>query len=219
MVSPPGFGSVTTPGWTATAPEYGQWLIDELRTIDGPIDLVGHDWGAGHCFWVLAHAPHMVRSVATDITGLLHPDYGWHDAAQIWRTEGAGEAFIGAWLSTSIDDRATMFETLGLDDQTAHAVASAMDDEMGRCILALYRSAGAEYRADLLAAVEASARPPWLAIEPGADPYIGAELGRQAAARLGLATAELDGRGHWWMVEAAPAAADALVWFWSDHDA
>ena len=74
---------MTTPGWTATAPEYGQWLIDELRTIDGPIDLVGHDWGAGHCFWVLAHAPHMVRSVATDITGLLHPDYVWHDAADL----------------------------------------------------------------------------------------------------------------------------------------
>ena len=27
---------------------YRDWLERELGGIDGPIDLVGHDWGGGH---------------------------------------------------------------------------------------------------------------------------------------------------------------------------
>ncbi|MFV0309529.1 MAG: alpha/beta fold hydrolase [Desertimonas sp.] len=214
-VSPPGFGAPTPPGWGATAPEYGAWLIDQLGRLDGPIDLVGHDWGAGHCFWVTAHAPQLLRSVATDVTGLIHPDYVWHDAAQVWRTDGAGEEFIAGWLTTSLADRAAMFGALGVDEHAAVPMAAALDAEMGRCILALYRSAGPEYRADLLAALERAARPPWLVIEPGADPYVDGDLSIEVAGRFGAPVAALGDHGHWWMIEAAPIAADVLVEFWS----
>jgi hypothetical protein len=28
--------------------DYRDWLLNELDNIDGPIDLVAHDWGAGY---------------------------------------------------------------------------------------------------------------------------------------------------------------------------
>jgi pimeloyl-ACP methyl ester carboxylesterase len=45
----PGFGCATPAGFTATKEQYVTWLVGELERIaaDGPIDLVGHDWGGG----------------------------------------------------------------------------------------------------------------------------------------------------------------------------
>ena len=47
-LSPPGFGAPTPDGWDATTSAYVAWLADELQKIGGPIDLLGHDWGAAH---------------------------------------------------------------------------------------------------------------------------------------------------------------------------
>ena len=57
LLTPPGFGAPTPKGWGATVAEYRDWLLNELDKIDTPIDLVGHDWGAGHVFGVLAARP------------------------------------------------------------------------------------------------------------------------------------------------------------------
>ena len=48
-------------GWGASVNEYRDWLLGELDKINTPIDLVGHDWGAGHVFGVLAARPNFVR--------------------------------------------------------------------------------------------------------------------------------------------------------------
>ena len=72
-LSPPGFGSPSPAGWGATMYDYRDWLLNELNNIDGPIDLVAHDWGVGHTFSALAARPHIVRSWASDCIGLLHP--------------------------------------------------------------------------------------------------------------------------------------------------
>ena len=56
LLSPPGFGASIPDGWGATQLEYRDWLIAELEDLTSggnPIDLVGHDWGAGHVFGVL----------------------------------------------------------------------------------------------------------------------------------------------------------------------
>jgi hypothetical protein len=51
---------------------------------------------------------------------------------------------------------------------------------------------------------------------PTADPYAGTpEMAIQTAARLAAGTLQLDGLGHWWMMERADLAADALVSHWS----
>ena len=81
LLSPPGFGTPSPAGWGATMYDYRDWLINELDNIDGPIDLVAHDWGAGHTYSALAARPNIVRSWATDVIGCLQPDYIWHEAA------------------------------------------------------------------------------------------------------------------------------------------
>ena len=214
-LSPPGFGAPVPSQWGATAPEYGAWIIEQLSAIDGPIDLVGHDWGAGHCFWAAAHAPQLLRSLATDVTGLIHPDYVWHDAAQTWITPGAGEELIAAMFGAPKEFLVGRYLQMGLDETAASSIIDATGDEMGRCILALYRSADMGYRTALMAALESSDLPPWLVIDPGADPYVSADLGRGVAERLGLDTTTLGEFGHWWMIEGVAEAADALIDFWS----
>ena len=45
-LSLPGFGRPTPDGFDATKEAYVRWLLDELAAQPGPIDVVGHDWGA-----------------------------------------------------------------------------------------------------------------------------------------------------------------------------
>src|SRR5439155_3332039 len=46
-VSLPGFGCERPAGFPATKDAYADWLIGELEKTGEPVDLVGHDWGAG----------------------------------------------------------------------------------------------------------------------------------------------------------------------------
>lgn len=215
LLSPPGFGAPVPAGWDPTPANYVRWLIDELGAIDDPIDLVGHDWGAGHVFGLLAEHPAAIRSWAADCAGLLHPDYVWHDMAQVWQTADAGEEAIEAMLAIDTSDRAAAYEGLGLPTDVAAAMAAGFDADMGRCILRLYREAGQAVLAELGRRVAAADRPPGLVIDATDDPYVSSELGAEMAERLGAAHLRLEGSGHWWMTEDPAAAATGLARFWS----
>ena len=54
VLSPPGFGAPVPNGFEATQTGYRDWLIQQLEDLGGDVDLVGHDWGAGHVYGVLA---------------------------------------------------------------------------------------------------------------------------------------------------------------------
>ena len=140
-LSPPGFGAPLPDGWPATYLHYRDWLEDELAKFEGPIDLVGHDWGGGHVVNVVMHRPALVRSWASDIIGIFDPDYVWHDLAQVWQTPGDGEALVETMMSGTLQDRAEQLLGLGLTHQVATKMAAGQGPEMGRAILALYRSA------------------------------------------------------------------------------
>jgi pimeloyl-ACP methyl ester carboxylesterase len=217
-LSPPGFGAPTPAGWEPTVEAYRNWLIAELEGLHasghGPIDLVGHDWGAGHVFGAVGTRPDLVRSWAADCFGLIHPDYVWHDMAQAWQTPEVGEQLIGSMVETPLADRIALFEGFGAPPQIAAAMAAGLDQEMGRCILGLYRAAIQPASANVGRLLQAAARPPGLAIVAGEDPYVSADLSRDMASALGVATLELAGAGHWWMFE-PQLAADGLVGFWS----
>ena len=81
-LSPPGFGAPIPPGFGATVGEYRDWLVGRLEAFDGPVDLVGHDWGGGHVVNAAMSRPDLLRSWATDAIGLFDTDYVWHDLAQ-----------------------------------------------------------------------------------------------------------------------------------------
>ena len=140
-LSPPGFGAPVPDGFEATMAGYHAWLVAELEAIDGPIDLVGHDWGTGHVAGIAADRPDLIRSFAMDCGGLVHPDYVWHDMAQAWQTPEVGEQVVAAMTGASRADRLAMFEGLGMPGSIAEAHADAVDEAMGACVLTLYRSA------------------------------------------------------------------------------
>ena len=216
-LSPPGFGAPAADDWPATPANYVAWLTGELEALapDGPIDLIGHDWGAGHVYGLAAERPDLLRSWGADCVGLLHPDYVWHDAAQGWRTPDVGEQMIEGMVGLTTEERAELFAGLGLPADIAASMAAAADATMGRCILELYRGADPEVMQDVADRLAAAERRPTLIIDATGDPYVSTELVPAVVERLGAEVLRLEGNGHWWMVEDPDTAADGLVAFWN----
>jgi hypothetical protein len=158
----------------------------------------------------------LIRSWAMDIAGCFSPDYVWHDLARVWQTEGAGEEFVAGTTPLPVADTAAMFESLGMTPEIARSVAEASDDAMGRCILALYRSAAQPAMARLGEQLGAAAARPGLVIIPTEDEYTGGEArARWTAEQAKADVAVLQGLGHWWMIQDPAAGAGALRAFWS----
>ena len=214
-LSPPGFGAPVPEGWTATRREYVDWLAAELAAIDGPIDLVGHDWGSGHVMGLVIEQSDLVRSWCVDAVGLLHPDYVWHDRAQVWQTPGAGEEDVAAMVAAPTSDMAELYAALGMSDDVALAMAEGINADMGACVLGLYRDAAQPALAELGKQADALSARPGLMINAENDHYVGTDEQAQAVADLaGASVAHLAGVGHWWMCEDPTSGASALEAFW-----
>ena len=215
-LSPPGFGAPVPDGFGATSDEYVAWLAGELERLDRPVDLVGHDWGGGHVCRVVAARPDLVRSWATDIAGCFDPAYVWHERAQVWQTPGAGEEAVAQQLAVPLERRTAFFQGLGMSSQAAERCATAFNEDMGRCILSLYRSATQPKMAQWGADLTPLRSRPGLVIIPTEDHYTGGEaLARRAAERAGAHVAVLSGLGHWWMCQDPRRGADVLRTFLS----
>jgi pimeloyl-ACP methyl ester carboxylesterase len=218
LLSPPGFGAPLPDDFPATFLAYRDWLEGELERLqvpDGPIDLVGHDWGGGHVINAVMHRPELVRSWASDILGCFDAEYVWHDLAQVWQTPGAGEEAVDAFMGGTVEDRAAQWVEFGMPTDVAASVATAQGPEMGRAILALYRSAAQPATAEAGRDLEKAAARPGLAILATEDSYVGSEaIRRRAAERAGARIEVLDGLGHWWMLEDPAHGAAVLNGFW-----
>jgi pimeloyl-ACP methyl ester carboxylesterase len=218
-LSPPGFGAPLPADFPATMVAYRDWLEAELERFDAPVDVVGHDWGGGHVMGVVMHRPELVRSWASDIVGVMHPDYVWHDMAQVWQTPGAGEEAVKAMIGASFDDRVALITGMGISSAVATELALALGPEMGRAILALYRSAAQPALAEAGRMLANATARPGLSLLATEDPYVGTEEQRRAAAeQAGARTEVLDGLGHWWMLQDPVRGAQALTAFWDSLD-
>jgi pimeloyl-ACP methyl ester carboxylesterase len=215
-LSPPGFGAAVPDGFGATANEYFEWLADKLMQIDGPIDLVGHDWGGLLVIRIAMERPELIRSWASDVAGGYDPSYVWHDMAQVWQTPHAGEQLINQITETPAHARALRYQLLGMSKVTATAIAEGFDNAMGRCILALYRSATQPAMINWGERLSDAAAKPGLVIVATEDHLVGGEeLARRSAAKGGASVAILRGLGHWWMSQAPKRGAGVLNGFWS----
>ena len=219
LLSPPGFGAPTPKGWGATVVEYRDWLLNELDKIDTPIDLVGHDWGAGHVFGALATRPNFVRTWATDCGGLIHPDYQWHDAAQGWQAPDIGEKMVAGMVAMSAEQFADYFSSLGMTREIAAQVKNDLNDEFARCILGLYRDAAQPAMAKLGKLFAAANPPNGLVIIADKDNYAGsAEQVHQVAAGVNAKVTNIPDAGHWWMIERPELAASILIDHWKSFN-
>ncbi|WP_319434267.1 alpha/beta fold hydrolase [Mycobacterium sp. RTGN5] len=214
-LSPPGFGAPLPADFPMTFLAYRDWLETELERFDTPVDLVGHDWGGLHVINLVMHRPELVRSWASDVLGILHPDYVWHDMAQVWQTPEAGEELVEVMIGGSVEDRAAQLTMLGISELVATELAVAQGPEMGRAILALYRSATQPAMAEAGWSLGNAMARPGLSLLATDDTYVGSdELRRDAAAQAGARTEVLDGLGHWWMLQDPARGAQVLTDFW-----
>ena len=212
LLSPPGFGAPVPDGFGGTRLDYRNWLISQIEALDGPVDLVGHDWGAGHTFAVAAARPDLLRSWAADCAGLVHPDYEWHPAARVWQTEGDGEQSIDQITALSA---AQIEMAFGVPAALATSMAEHLDAGMGRAILQVYRSAVQPAMRELGDQLAAADRRPSLLLHATADPYVPPDMVFAVAERTGAEILTLEGLAHWWMFENPGLVADGLVAFWS----
>lgn len=210
----PGFGCERPVGFGATKEEYVAWLASELEGLqaDGPVDLVGHDWGGGLTVRLVSTRADLVRSWVTDAAGLGDVNFEWHEFAKIWQTPEAGEEFFASQLALSKEDQAGVFEAFGVPQEQAMKIAG-LDQTMADCILDLYRSAtkvGIEWAPDFVDIPK-----PGLVIVPSEDPFLSEALAGSAAAKAGATTAPLTGVGHWWMLQDPAQGAALLETFWA----
>jgi pimeloyl-ACP methyl ester carboxylesterase len=211
LLSPPGFGAPVPDGFPCTRIAYRDWLIGEIESLGGNVDLAGHDWGAGHVFAVAAERPDLLRSWSADVAGLAHPDYEWHPAAQVWQTEGEGEASIADIIALSPEKLTEMF---GVPERLAPTMAENLDEVMGDSILKVYRSAVQPAMRDMGDQLAAAERRPALLVDATADVYVPPEMVHLVAERTGAQIMSLEGLGHWWMWEDPGQAAAGFVSFW-----
>ena len=216
LLTPPGFGAPSLAGWQATMSEYRDWLIAELEKIGGVIDLVGHDWGAGHVFGALATRPELVRSWIADCAGLLHADYQWHDAAQGWQTPDVGEMMVDGMVAMPDEQFVEAFSGLGMTTDIAADVKSHINADMARCILALYRDAAQPAMAQLGQRFAAAAPKNGLFIIAEEDHFAGtSDVMKEVAASVNAEVANMSGVGHWWMCQRPDLAASIMIDHWA----
>lgn len=215
-LAPPGFGAPVPGGFTATVDGYRDWLIAEMERLDGPLDLVGHDWGGGHVINAVLARPELVRSWASDILGVFEPEYVWHDLAQAWQTPGVGEEHVAGMLGGPVETKAARMAAFGIPESVAATMAAAQDETMQACVLTLYRDAAQPAIARRGESLERLTARPGLGILATEDTFVGdGAMRRRAAARAGAQVAVLDGLGHWWMCQDPARGAAVLTEFWA----
>jgi pimeloyl-ACP methyl ester carboxylesterase len=205
----PGFGCPRPSGFGATKDDYVAWLLDQLESFDQPVDLIGHDWGAGLTYRVATAYGDRIRSWAVDVANVFHPDYKWHEFARIWQTPGDGEAFFAGQAAAGPEPQAQRFESFGVPRADAQAMAAAVDETMGSCILDLYRSAVPNPYADWHDGWGPT-KAPGLVLWPTADPFGNEAKSSQVADALGARHEALEGLSHWWPLQ-APADTAAVL--------
>jgi len=213
----PGFGVDPPATWNATLDEYIDYVASELAALDHPVHVLGHDVGGLLALMVAARRPEILTSVAADTFGSFSADYQWHPLAQIWQTAGDGERCVAQRAALPVGERVRVMVERGMPERAASALAPAFDDEMARCILALYRSAAQPRLADEGRRV-AHITVPALAILAELDTVTGsAEQHRSEAARVNASVLHLPGVGHWWMAERPDIEAPGLLTARSQH--
>lgn len=136
----PGFTGPAPQGFSCTKEAYVDWLIDLLETEvarSGPVDLVGHDWGAMLCLRVAHLRPELVRTWAA-LNACVVPGERWHQVGRLWHTPVIGELVnlcLRPWLAR------LLLPKLGMPKDMAKVLSAQMGPDMKRAILPLYRSA------------------------------------------------------------------------------
>jgi pimeloyl-ACP methyl ester carboxylesterase len=211
----PGFTGPLPPRFPATKEAYADWAVGQAELLfaaHGPIDIVGHDWGALIAQRVAMLRPDLLRSWAVS-NAVIDPDYRGHRLARIWNTPVLGELFM------ALSKPAKLAEGLAAQGMPAdiaeEEAAQWANRDKRRAILKLYRSAkglnfGHDWARDI-GKLPANGLLVW-----GADdPYVELSVAQRFAANTGTPLTVIEGAGHWAIAERPREVAAALNAFWN----
>lgn len=212
----PGFGQPAPADFPATMHAYADWLaerVDRLYADSGPVDLVGHDWGALLTLRVAHVRAAKIRTWAA-LNGAFDDRYGGHFLARVWATPVLGELSM---LLPGSAGTAAILRACGVPRAHAAETGRRVDRTMKRCILRLYRSArGLRDLGPWLAGLGALPRA-GLLVWGDRDPFLPVDLAERVSARAGVPLHVERGAGHWTPVVRPAAVAEALRRLWSRH--
>jgi pimeloyl-ACP methyl ester carboxylesterase len=212
-VSLPGFGCPVPAGFDCSKEAYCGFLIAEIeravKAKGGPIDVLGHDWGALLTVRAAALRPDLIASFAV-ANALPDPDYRWHRAARAWQTPGLGEFTMAL---SRFQDFEKALVAAGMPAEIAAAEKPHWTPVMCKAILALYRSAvdvGREWGADLSSLPNRG-----LVVWGADDPFVGVDVAQRFCARWGVELHLEAGVGHWALIARPEPFAARLKRLWA----
>lgn len=211
----PGFTSALPARFPATKKAYADWAVGQAEALvaaHGPIDIVGHDWGALIAQRVAMLRPDLIRSWAIS-NAVIEPDYRGHRLARIWNTPVLGELFMALSKPAKL---AQGLAAAGMPADIAEEEAGQWANKDKRsAILKLYRSAkGLSFAHDW--ALDIPNLPPKGTLIWGeGDPYVELSVAQRYAANTGTPLTIIEKAGHWAIAERPAEVAAALKAFWN----
>ena len=210
----PGFTGPLPAGFAATKDAYADWAVGQaeaLAAAHGPIDIVGHDWGALIAQRVAMLRPDLIRSWTVS-NAVIDPDYRGHRIARIWNRPIIGELFMALSRPASLA-KGLLAQGVPAGIAAEEARQWAHKDKR-RAILRLYRSAhGLDFSRDW--ACDLARLPRRGALIWGADdPYVDLSVATRFASRQQVPLTVVEGAGHWAIAERPRDVAEALHAFW-----
>ena len=213
----PGFTAPLPAGFVPTKESYAAWAIVEVErmfAMHGPVDIIGHDWGALIAQRVAMLRPDLIRSwVASN--AVIDPEYRGHRVARLWNTPVLGEIVMALSRPAAL---ARGLAENGVPADIAEEEASQWRrKDKRRAILKLYRSAkGLNFEHDW--ARDLHRLPTNGALIWGVnDPYVDLSVAQRFAKDQGTLLTIIEGTGHWAIAERPEAVAAALQFFWKEH--
>lgn len=211
----PGFTGPLPAGFAATKEAYADWAVGQAQALfaaHGPIDIVGHDWGALIAQRVAMLRPDLIRSWAIS-NAVIDPDYRGHRLARIWNTPILGEIFMALARPAKL---AQGLAAQGMPADIAQEEAAQWaNKDKRRAILKLYRSAkGLSFEHDWARDTDKLPAPGTLIWGAG-DPYVELSVAQRFTANTGTPLTVIDGAGHWAIAERPAEVAAALHRFWA----
>lgn len=211
----PGFTGPLPAGFPATKEAYADWAVGQAEALfaaHGPIDIVGHDWGALIAQRVAMLRPDLLRSWAIS-NAVIEPEYRGHRIARIWNRPILGEIFMAL---SKPDKLAVGLAAQGMPADIAREEAEQWKNrDKRRAILKLYRSAkGLRFKhgwARDIGKLPASGALIW----GEGDPYVELSVAQRYAANTGTPLTVIAGAGHWAIAERPREVAAALRAFWN----
>ena len=210
----PGFQSPPPPGFKQTKDDYADWAVHIVKARferAGPVDIVGHDWGALITHRVAMLVPEMIRSWV--ISGaVVSPDYRGHSVARIWNTPILGELLMRLTSPKKLRD--ALLEQ-GVPEAIADEEATHWAKRhMRQSILRLYRSAnGLRFQKDWCLGLNKTTKPALL-IWGEHDPYVPVSIAQSFAEQHGYPIEIIRDAGHFVQSEKPGEYAALLSKFW-----